>query len=116
MNQIEIVNIVWKGVICATFHLNELCQLTATLPIVIKAVYQKCQPKQLIIKFIDASTMIVFKTGKFRIMGKSLSRDKACYNASYVTLLVHDCAPLIDLQTMTVVYTHAHSLDLALLS
>src|SRR5277367_2274560 len=71
---------------------------------------------QLIIKFLDASTMIMFKTGKFRIMGKCIFRDKACYNASSVTRLVHDCAPLIDLQTMTVVYTHSHRLDLALLS
>src|SRR5277367_3608545 len=116
MNQIEIVNIEWKGVICTTLHLNELCQLVTTLPIVNNAVYQKCQPKQLIIKFLDASTMIMFKTGKFRIMGKCLSRDIACYNASCVTRLVHDCAPLIDLQTMTVVYTHAHHLNLTLLS
>src|SRR5277367_6180281 len=62
MSQIEIVNIVWKEVICTTLHLNELCQLVTTLPIVINAVYQKCQPKQLIIKFLDASTMIMFKT------------------------------------------------------
>src|SRR5271163_2901791 len=110
--QIEIVNIVWKGLVCATFHLNELCLLAAALPLVTKATYQERQPQQLIIKFGDGSTMIAFKTGRFRILGKTLTSSNAHYNAYSVTSLVHSCSPIVTLQTMTAVYSHPQRFNL----
>ena len=76
----------------------------------------KKPPEQLIIKFFDGSTMLVFKTGKFRIMGGKWINDlDAHFNIFRVTLLCDDI-PIIKLQTMTAVIQLPHKVNLALLA
>jgi len=86
MEQVVIVNTVWKGVVCTSFCLSRLCLLAASNPLVRKATYQNSQPNQLIIKFVADATMLVFKTGKFRIIEKTLSYVDALCLAASVTM------------------------------
>src|SRR5579862_4660767 len=116
MNQIEVVNTVWKGVVCHNFRLHKLCLLAATLPMINKVTLQTVQPKQLIIKFFDNVTMLVFKTGKFRIIGKQLDYNKALGLSSCVTSLATLDSPILVLQTMTAVYTHTRPFNLAIVA
>ena len=116
MEQIVIVNTVWKGVVCTTFCLSRLCLLAASNPIVRTATCQNSQPNQLIIKFVNDATMLVFKTGKFRIIGKTLSHAEALGLAASITMMMHACPPLIELQTMTAVYTHPQHINLPTLA
>src|SRR5579862_5041151 len=110
---IEIVNTVWKGAVCHNFRLHKLCLQAATLPMISKVTLQTAQPQQLIIKFFDNVTMLVFKTGKFRIIGKQLDFNKALGLSSCVTSLVTLDPPLLVLQTITAVYTHSHPINLS---
>ena len=102
MEQVVIVNTVWKGVVCTTFCLSRLCLLAASNPLVRKATFQNTQTNQLILKFVADATMLVFKTGKFRIIEKTLTYADALCLAASVTL---PYPPIIELQTMTAVYT-----------
>ena len=78
---------------------------------------QRKQPQQLIIKFNDGSTMLLFKTGKFRIMGGKIDEVNAHCNVLSVTTYLHpNNMPEITLQTMTMVYTYPHSINIAKLS
>ena len=76
--------------------------------------HQLRQPEQLIIKFHDKSTMLVFKSGKFRIMGGIDDLD-AHFNIFTVTQLFN-CIPEIYLQTMTCVYQYPSKILLPLLA
>jgi len=76
---------------------------------------QKKQPRQLIIKFKDGSTILVFKSGKFRIMGGKIEDLDAHFNIYSVTGLFMQY-PKVIIQTMTAVFTYPHKINLALLS
>src|SRR5438477_12679593 len=62
------VNSVWRGQMAMTVDLVWLKQ-QLTQPNIKLVRHQIKQPEQLIIKFCDGSTMLMFKSGKFRIMG-----------------------------------------------
>src|SRR5271167_2393377 len=109
-----VVNAVWSGSMTNPVDLLQLQQLCSALVSVRSVKLQVEQPMQLIIKFDDGSTMLVFRTGKFRIMGKMDDLD-AHFNIFSVTLLYNDI-PNIKLQTMTACFTFPHHVDLALLA
>src|SRR5271167_2312137 len=109
-----VVNVVWSGSMTNPVDLLQLQQLCNALVSVRSVKLQVKPPIQLIIKFDDGSTMLVFKTGKFRIMGKMDDLD-AHFNIFSVTLLYNDI-PNIKLQTMTACFTFPHRVNLALLA
>ena len=66
-------------------------------------------------KFRDKSTMLIFKTGKFRIMGGVDDLD-AHFNIFSVTSLHHHNYPNIVLQTLTAAYSYTFNINLDKLS
>ena len=63
--------------------------------------HQIKQPEQLIIKFCDGSTMLMFKSGKFRIMGGGVDELDMHFNIFSVSVLFDNYLPDILFQTMT---------------
>jgi TATA-box binding protein (TBP) (component of TFIID and TFIIIB) len=63
--------------------------------------HQIKQPEQLIIKFCDGSTMLMFKSGKFRIMGGGVDDLDMHFNIFSVSVLFDNYLPDIIFQTMT---------------
>ena len=63
-----------------TVVLDGLRAMAETLNNVKCVKHQTCQPEQLIIKFVDGSTMLVFRTGKFRIMGGKIDDLERHFN------------------------------------
>ena len=76
---------------------------------------QSKQQQQLVVRFKDGSTMLVFKSGKFRIIGGKIEDLDAHFNIYSVTGLF-DQYPKVMIQTMTAVFTYTHKINLALLS
>jgi len=113
--QLKIVNTVWKGDVftpLALHTLNIACEDG-----VISVRHQKNQPEQYIIKFDNNSTMLIFKSGKFRVMGNS-DPDAAINNILNIVNQFTEVIPSVTLQTMTGVYrynqkVHLHKLCLA---
>src|SRR6266853_3104 len=83
----EIVNIVWQGNSNKRFKLRKVARQVKNFDSVKSAVYQSKQPKQLIVKFVDKCTMLLFKTGKFRINSKCLTFETALARSKSVTRL-----------------------------
>src|SRR6266853_2959626 len=100
----EIVNIVWQGNSRKRFKLRKVAKQVQNYDLVKSAVYQSKQPKQLIVKFADACTMLLFKTGKFRINSKCLTFKTALARAKLVTELKTRRIAAMYLQTMTAMY------------
>src|SRR3981189_203228 len=90
--------------------------LLQNMPNIKNVCYHQKQPEQLVIKFNDGSTMLIFKSGKFRIMDGKIDELTAHCNIISVTCKHHNNIPEIILQTMTVVYAYSHSIKLARLS
>jgi TATA-box binding protein (TBP) (component of TFIID and TFIIIB) len=68
------------------------------------------------VKFRDGSTMLVFKSGKFRIMGGKIDDLTAYFNIFKVAELCTHKTPKIILQTMTSTFSFPHKVNLALLA
>src|SRR3981189_625449 len=65
---LKIVNTVWKGDVFVPVSLDALniaCEHGVT-----EVKHQKTQPEQYIVKFDNRSTMLIFKSCKFRVLGK----------------------------------------------
>jgi TATA-box binding protein (TBP) (component of TFIID and TFIIIB) len=60
--------------------------------------------------------MLIFKTGKFRIMGGKIDELEAYFNILSVTELCTNKTPKILLQTKTATFRFPHKVDLALLA
>ena len=116
MMELTIVNSVWRGSLDmhVDLHAFESRIEDAMLGEIKSVKHQQKQPEQLVIKFNDGSTMLMFKTGKFRIMGKVDELSAHC-NVLLVTSLLH-AYPEVQLQTMTVVYAYPYRILLDKLS
>src|SRR5271156_6548758 len=112
---VRVVNSVWRGEMQLPMNLVELLVLCRTLDHVREAKLQWKQPQQLIIRFKDGSTMLVFKSGKFRVMGGKIDDLDAHFNIYRVTGLLEQY-PVIMIQTMTATFTYPHQINLALLA
>ena len=69
------------------------------------------QPEQLIITFKGGYTMLLFKSGKFRVMGKMVDWS-AIPIIREVLREINDEQPDVDIQTMTVVYNYDFKINL----
>src|SRR3981189_1099156 len=110
-----IVNTVWKGDVFASVSLDALniaCEHG-----VIKVKLQKTQPEQYIVKFDNSSTMLIFKSGKFRVMGNGdpaaaivntlnvVGQFTAVIPIDFFIMIKKSMViPLVTMQTMTGVY------------
>ena len=63
------------------------------------------QPEQLIIKLINGNTLLLFKSGCFRVMGKNDDLDNHL-NIYMILAQISDVVPDITLQTMTASYNY----------
>src|SRR6266566_2723795 len=108
--QMEIVNTISRGKLNCNFDLKELCnQIKHNL--VLSVTHQIKQPEQAIIRLKNGNTLLIFKSGAFRIMGKN---DDLC---NYLTIneifsFFSDDLPEITTQTMTATYTIGKRLSL----
>src|SRR5271167_1149849 len=109
-----VVNSVWHGVMMKPVDLSKLQRLCSALEPVRSTTLQTTQPVQLVIRFVNGGTMLVFTSGKFRVMGRIDDLD-AHFNAYCITLL-YDDIPDIKLQTMTACFTYPHRINLPLLA
>ena len=113
----KIVNSVWRGKCDGQCLVNMEKFDCSHVAGVASMRLQRKQPQQLIIKFNDGSTMLLFKTGKFRIMGGKIDEVSAHCNVLSVTTYLHPTnMPEIALQTMTMVYTYPYSINITKLS
>src|SRR5271154_6373584 len=113
--ELTIVNSVWRGSMDMNVDLHAFESKIIDAGVECKSVkHQQKQPEQLIIKFNDGSTMLIFKTGKFRIMGKVDELVAHC-NVLLITSLLHSY-PELELQTSTVVYAYPYRILLDKLS
>src|SRR5271156_3153558 len=110
-----VVNSVWRGEMQLMVSLQELLVLCLTQEHVREARLQSKQPQQLIIRFNDGSTMLVFKSGKFHVMGGKIDDLDAHFNICRITALL-DQYPVIMIQTMTAIFTYPHQINLVLLA
>ena len=62
---LEIVNSVWRGKMNHQIYLYALESLLQDVSNITNVCYHQKQPEQLVIKFNDGSTMLIFKSGKF---------------------------------------------------
>jgi TATA-box binding protein (TBP) (component of TFIID and TFIIIB) len=107
---LTIVNTVWKGDVHNPVQLH-----TLNIPCVhgiVKVKHQKTQPEQYIVKFDNKSTMLVFKSGKFRVMGNG----DTLLNILDVCSQISDVIPSITMQTMTGVYSYNRIVNLSKLA
>ena len=114
--ELQIVNSVWRGKMNRPINLYIFESLIKNLTNITKTSYRKEQPEQLVIKFDDGSTMLIFKSGKFRIMGGKIDELTAHCNVISITSKHHHNFPEIILQTMTIVYAYPHRINLPILS
>src|SRR3981189_289507 len=116
MEGLQIVNSVWRGEVNREMNLKIFESLICNVANIKKVQYHQKQPEQLVIKFDDGCTMLIFKSGKFRIMGGKIDELTAHCNIISVTCKHHNNIPEIILQTMTLVYSYSHPIKLAKLS
>ena len=110
----EIVNYVHKGNLEEKLDLGTLSN-HITHPKLIAIRHQTKQPEQLILKFSDCNTLIFFKSGAFRLMGRS--DDLESHFIVYeVIALFSDKIPNIILQTMTATYNYNQKIHLCALA
>jgi TATA-box binding protein (TBP) (component of TFIID and TFIIIB) len=115
MMLVKSVNEVWRGqmnvpVVDLAMLRRRLAVNKAVNSIIQTVRHQTRQPEQLIIKFRDASTMLMFKSGKFRIMGGADSLDMH-FNIYRVTCMFN-CVPDVLFQTMTATCQFPHTINL----
>src|SRR3981189_3747100 len=106
---LKIVNTVWKGDVFSPITLDTLnitCDRGVT-----EVKHQKTQPEQYIVKFDNNSTMLIFKSGKFRVMGNG-DPPAAILNILSVVGQFIDDIPLVTMQTMTGVYGYVQKLHM----
>jgi TATA-box binding protein (TBP) (component of TFIID and TFIIIB) len=107
--ELRIVNTVWKGNVLAPVLLSALniaCECG-----VVMVRHQKSQPEQYIVKFDNHSTMLIFKSGKFRVMGSG-DTPSTILNILSVTNQFTPVLPIVSLQTMTGVYGYDRKIHL----
>lgn len=109
---LKIVNTVWKGDILTPIELNSL---NISGVGILKVRHQTKQPEQYIVNFTNKSTMLIFKSGKFRVMGNG-DPCAAIENILNVINQISDVIPIVDVQTMTGVYSYGKKVNLHLLS
>lgn len=110
---LKIVNTVWRGDVFVPISLDKLnipCECG-----ILNVKHQLNQPEQYIIKFDNNSTMLIFKTGKFRLMGNGDPLG-AILNILYVIANFTKITPLVTMQTMTAVYGYGQRINLRKLS
>src|SRR3981189_959542 len=112
--ELRIVNAVWRGQLGRTV-VDGLRAMAEILNNVKCVKHQTCQLEQLIIKILDGSTMLVFRTGKFRIMGGKIDDLERHFNIYSITAL-YDEFPEIILQTMTAAYAYPYTINLSSLA
>jgi TATA-box binding protein (TBP) (component of TFIID and TFIIIB) len=82
---------------------------------IVASKYQLSQPEQLIIKFKAGYTMLLFKSGKFRVMGKMTDWSVIPIIREVLSEIDGE-EPDVDIQTMTVVYDYEFKVNLQLLA
>jgi TATA-box binding protein (TBP) (component of TFIID and TFIIIB) len=100
---LKIVNTVWKGDFLTPLVLSSL-NISLECGI-IDVKHQQKQPEQYIIKFDNKSTMLIFKSGKFRVMGNG-SPEAVIGNILCVATQLTNVIPNVSMQTMTGVYKY----------
>ena len=103
------MNTVWKGDVCSEVALGSL-NISCGLG-VIEVKHQKTQPEQYIVKFDNKSTMLIFKSGKFRVMGNG-DAESVIVNILGVISQFSEVIPLVTLQTMTGVFKYNRKIHL----
>src|SRR3981189_836257 len=109
--ELQIKESVWKGQLDRMVDLVGLGGMASTLHNVSSAQQQTKQPEQLIIRFLDGSTMLIFKSGKFRIMGGKIDDLDSHFNIFSISTLYNEI-PNIVLQTMTAAYAYPYKINL----
>ena len=110
---LKIVNTVWKVDVFASVSLDALniaCEHGVT-----EVKHQKTQPEQYIVKFDNRSTMLIFKSGKFRVMGNG-DPAAAILNILSVAIQFTDVIPLVTMKIMTGVYGYDRKIHLGKLA
>src|SRR5271163_519707 len=110
----EIVNYVHKGNLEEKLDLAALKNLIQH-PNLVTIRHQTKQPEQLILKFANQNTLIFFKSGAFRLMGRNDELD-AHFIVYEVIALFSDKIPNIILQTMTATYNYNQKIHLCALA
>ena len=105
------MNSVWRGQLRRMVDLVGLRGMVEALHNVSSAKHQTKQPEQLIIRFVDGSTMLIFKSGKFRIMGGKIDDLDCHFNIFSISTLYKEI-PNIVLQTMTATYAYPYKINL----
>src|SRR3977135_1122514 len=98
---LKIVNTVWKGDVFFPIVLDAL-NITCDQG-VMEVKHQKTQPDQYIVKFDTSSTMLIFKSRKFRVLGNGYP-PATIINILSVFSQFTDDIPRVTMQTMTSVY------------
>src|SRR5271163_2854067 len=106
----EIVNYVHKGNLEEKLDLGSLKNLIQHRNLQTIR-HQTKQPEQLILKFINQNTLIFFKSGAFRLMGRSDDLD-AHFIVYEVIQQFSEKIPDITLQTMTATYNYNQKIRL----
>jgi TATA-box binding protein (TBP) (component of TFIID and TFIIIB) len=109
LQPLRIVNTVWKGEVGEPILLAALNILCGDGVRLVK--HQKSQPEQYIVKFDNKSTMLIFKSGKFRLMGNG-NPESAVNNILNVVNQISDTIPEVSMQTMTGVYGYGKKINL----
>ena len=110
----KVVNTVTKGTLGKNLDLAAIA-IMLKHPQAVKITHQTKQPEQLLIKFASGNTMIIFKTGSFRMMGKDDSLESH-YNIYEIIAQFSGDVPEVFTQTMTVCHNFAHKINLVELS
>src|SRR5208282_6523746 len=110
----QVVNWVYRGALQETLNLTKISKSIQHSDV--RAIkHQQTQPEQLLIKFFNGNTMIIFKSGCFRMMGKDDSV------ASHLNIFEIICQfsskiPNVKIQTMTACYNYGRKILIANMS
>src|SRR3977135_3441103 len=116
--ELRIVNSVWRGELTKEVGTVDLAGLRVRMMAGlndIKLIEHQTQPEQLVIRFVDGSTVLFFKSGKFRIMGGKIDDLEKHCNIYAITALF-DQYPKLTLQTLTAAYAYPFKINLYELS
>src|SRR3977135_2654901 len=115
--ELRIVNSVWRGELEKVVGTVGLAGLRVRMMDMhnIKSIEHQTQPEQLVIRFVDGSTVLFFKSGKFRIMGGKIDDLEKHCNIYSITALF-DQYPKLTLQTLTAAYAYPYQINLYELS
>src|SRR5579864_4836069 len=110
VKKMKIVNTVTRGDLKMNLNLAAICNVLSH-PDAVKITHQTKQPEQLLIKFATGNTMIIFKTGAFRMMGKDDSLESH-FNIYEILCQFTGAVPDVRTQTMTVCHEYEHKIML----